>query len=103
MHEMLLSRLWDLMRDEGEAIQGYYDVLASLSDDDPEASPIKTTIEQIIGDERDHWEALNLLYKNCSKNQLKTDVTDFAKKAIAQQKARQVLEEARRKEDVKNA
>lgn len=78
------SALWNLIRDEAEAVQGYYDVLEKV-EDNPEMIAVRDTLRMIISDERDHLDALNYLYSTISKNKPATDALDFAKQCVKEQ------------------
>jgi rubrerythrin len=93
---MLLSKIWDLIRDEAEAVQGYYDVLNKAREEENiKYRPLVELIELIIADERDHAAALNLVYEALSENKIATDAQDLARRALSKVKAAQIYKESR--------
>ncbi len=93
----MFDKIWDLIRDEAEAIEGYFKVLDEAKER-PEYAALVPVLETIIADEQDHADALNFVYLNMGGIKPATDAMAVAKKAISSAKAVKIYKESRMEE-----
>lgn len=85
-NQKLLATIWDNIRGEADAIRGYHDMLHDPFTQSEDGSPLKTLIELIISDERDHLAALNVAYEALNKAKPAVDAVDLIRTAIVDHK-----------------
>ncbi len=88
------DKIWDLIRDEAEAVEGYFKVLEECKGH-PDCAALSTVIEDIIGDEQDHINALNYIYLQLGGIKSANDTITVAKKAVSNAKAVKLFKESR--------
>ncbi len=85
-NQKLLGIIWDNIRGEADAIRGYHDMLSEPFTQSEEGTPLKTLIELIISDERDHLAALNVAYEALNKAKPAVDAVELIRTALVDQK-----------------
>ncbi len=93
----MFDKIWDLIRDEAEAVEGYFKVLEEAKEH-PECAALIPLLETIIADEEDHIDALNYYYRSTGGIKPATDAMAVAKKSISSAKAVQIYKESRMEE-----
>ncbi len=94
----MYDKIWDLIRDEAEAVQGYFKVLEECKEHS-ECKALEAVIEDIIADEQDHIDALNYVYLQLGGIKPAMDTIAVAKKEVSKVKAAKIYQESLSKED----
>ncbi len=94
----MFSQLWDLIRDEAEAVEGYFKVLHEAKED-PETQVLVPILEDIIADEQDHIDALTYAYNSMGGVKSKADVLSLAKKEFSRLRATRIYKESLKGEE----
>ncbi len=90
-----MNCLWSLIQDEAQAVDGYLNAIHELTEglgENPENQAAIDVINKIIGEERDHMNALNYVYSSLNGGSDDKGVMTFAEKQVQRIKARKVME-----------
>ncbi len=94
----MYDKIWDLIRDEAEAIEGYFKVLEECREK-PECAALAAVISDIIADEQDHADALNYVYLQMGGIRAATDTITVAKREVSKIRAAKIYKDSLAKEE----